>query len=165
MKSCSAISSVARPLGDPAQDLALPLAENLGGLTLRGRRRRRSFAVRIDLKLPQDPPGDLFGDPRLALHDRVEILGPLLRRQVFQEVPLGPCADRLKEVLRIVGDGHDDDPHVRHLRFDLAGGGEAVLARQIDVHQDHVGHQLPGHFDRLQPVGRIAHHLKGGIFA
>src|SRR5690606_8755358 len=44
-------------------------------------------------------------------------------------------------------------------------GGEPVLAGEVDVHQHHVGDQLPGLFHRFEPVGRAADDGEDGILA
>ena len=53
----------------------------------------------------------------------------LFRVRFLEHVPLGACSHTGKHRFRVVQHGHQDDPHVRVLAQDGAGGLDAVDAR------------------------------------
>ena len=84
-----------------------------------------------------------------------ELLGP----DVLEQEAARTGAERLHHVLVDVEGRQDQDLRGVVLRREDPRGLNAVEPGHADVHQDHVGMEPPGLFDRLLPVSRFAHQV------
>ena len=51
------------------------------------------------------------------------------------------------------------DLDLRQRLSDFAGGGHPVFDRHVQIHEDHVGPEEFGEFDRFRAVAGLTHHL------
>src|SRR6266511_137014 len=80
-----------------------------------------------------------------------------------EQVPGGPRLDGVVEVGLLVGDREHEDLDVRQQVLDLRGRLDPRTLGHPDVHQDHVGHELLGSLDGLDPVRRLPDQVDVGF--
>ena len=72
---------------------------------------------------------------------------------------MAPASSSRKDVVLVAIRGEDDHSSLGVARADLSEGLDAVHDRHLDIEEDHVGVGPARLFDRLDAVGRPAHHL------
>jgi hypothetical protein len=97
---------------------------------------------------------------RFAAHGAAHSLGQIVARSILQQIADRARADPIKDPIVGVVGGQDDDLCSGPRRHDLSCGLNAVQARHLDVHQDHIGQQPLGHIQRFDTIGGLTHHFQ-----
>ena len=83
----------------------------------------------------------------------------LVRGERLDEELARPGEHRSAEIVRFAMDRHHHDRGGGHGGRQLLRRGDPVHVRHVDVHQDNVGREANGHFQRLCPGRRGADHF------
>src|SRR3990170_649504 len=137
---------VAGPLAGQLQHLDFARREIGAGLAY------LSVAVRLANEGVQNALRHRRGDNGFSPQRALQHLEQFVGLHVLQQVAVGAAADRLEQVLLVLGHREHDDLGVRQLRLYEARGLDAVAAGHPDVHENDVWLQPAGLLHALPAV-------------
>jgi hypothetical protein len=83
----------------------------------------------------------------------------LLKRTLFEHIARCTGAQHILHILLATMDGQGDDFTIWKLSYYLSGRFHAVHIRHTDIHDDHIGHEIPNLLESGLPITSFANDL------
>jgi hypothetical protein len=136
-----------------------------GGQAVEGGRAGGGRVGQLGDEAVEQLPGHRGGEQRVPGGDHPDRLDQVLGRDVLEQEPAGPGAQRRQHVLVEVEGGQDQHPDrvLDAVAGQAPGRLDPVHAGHADVHEHDVGPDVPGQPHRLGPIGRLPDHLEARL--